>query len=87
MAATTESGAATCTHIPATIATPSGAKCEECDSTFNLRLCTECGHVGCCESQAGHAAAHATSSHHPVIKSLPMQDGHFTWCYDCNRYV
>ena len=47
----------TCEHIPAERAAPSGARCEECGSTFNLRLFATCGHVGCCESQAGHARA------------------------------
>lgn len=81
----TESG--TCTHLPTTIAAPSGVICEECGSDHSLRLCAECGHVGCCESQASHARAHALSHHHPVIKSLPLEPKHFTWCYDCNKYV
>lgn len=78
---------AVCTHIPAATAEPRAAACEECGSHFNLRVCTECGHVGCCESQGGHARAHALGHHHPVIKSLPASQGHFTWCYDCNRYI
>ena len=69
--------------------TPQG--CEECLKTggwwVHLRLCLTCGHVGCCESQASHAAEHAKAHHHPVIKSLPVADGHFTWCYDCDTYV
>ncbi|MBI4214005.1 MAG: UBP-type zinc finger domain-containing protein [Chloroflexi bacterium] len=83
----TKTKESTCTHAPQTIAAPSGAVCEECGSQFSLRLCTECGHVGCCESQAGHARQHALTHHHPVIKSLPLSDEHFTWCYECNRYV
>ena len=79
--------ATTCPHLPAVIAEPHGDACEECGSRFNLRMCTECGHVGCCESQAGHAAAHASSEHHAVIKSLPLSHGHFTWCYICEAYV
>ncbi|MBI4214282.1 MAG: UBP-type zinc finger domain-containing protein [Chloroflexi bacterium] len=76
-----------CTHVPPSIAAPTGARCEECGSDYDLRLCTECGHVGCCESQAGHARAHALDHQHPVIKSLPLEPRHFTWCYDCDRYV
>jgi CPA1 family monovalent cation:H+ antiporter len=76
-----------CPHIPATIAAPSSAVCQECGSNFNLRLCTECGHIGCCESQQGHGRAHALAHHHPVIKSLPEGPGQFTWCYECDRYV
>ena len=76
-----------CPHVPFHIAEPRAEACEECGSRFNLRLCTECGHVGCCESQAGHGRAHALSENHPVIKSLPVGAGHFTWCYECNKYV
>jgi len=75
-----------CTHLPDATAAPSGARCEECGSTFSLRLCATCGHVGCCESQAGDARRHALTAGHPVIKSLPL-DGGFTWCYEENTYV
>jgi len=71
---------------PESIATPSGNACEECGSTFNLRLCATCGHVGCCESQAGHGRAHALGDEHPVMLQLPADAG-FTWCYAENRYV
>jgi hypothetical protein len=43
--------------------------------------------VGCCESQQGHNRTHAKESGHPVIKSLPLREGHFTWCYTCERYL
>ena len=42
-----------CSHVPDQIATPSGDRCEECGSSHSLRMCATCGHVGCCESQAG----------------------------------
>lgn len=77
---------AACEHAPATIASPSGNVCEECGSTVNLRLCAACGHVGCCESQAGHGRAHALGANHPVILQMPAGSG-FTWCYTENRYV
>lgn len=79
-------GQAACSHLPETTATPSGDHCEECGSTFNLRMCATCGHVGCCESQAGDARAHALSARHPVILSMPVGHG-FTWCYEENAYV
>ena len=75
-----------CEHIPPERATPSGSRCEECGSTFNLRLCATCGHVGCCESQAGDGRAHALSSGHPVIYQMPADSG-FVWCYPDDRYV
>ena len=75
-----------CAHAPATIATPSGHRCEECGSDNRLRLCATCGHVGCCESQAGDARAHALATDHPVILQITDGDG-FRWCYTENRYV
>ncbi len=75
-----------CEHAPDAIANPSGDVCEECGSDYNLRLCAECGHVGCCESQAGHGRAHALSQHHPVILEMPASKG-FSWCYAENRYL
>ncbi len=76
-----------CTHFDGKVAEPRASACEECGSTFNLRVCTACGHVGCCESQQGHNTAHARASGHPIIKSLPLEAGHFTWCYTCRAYI
>lgn len=75
-----------CTHVPESLPAPSGARCEECGSGYSLRMCATCGHVGCCESQAGHARAHAFAEQHPVIVALPVDRG-FTWCYEENAYV
>ena len=63
---------------------PLAAVCQECGSRFSLRSCATCGHVGCCESQAGHARAHALNEGHPVIEQLPNG---FTWCYAERQYV
>jgi uncharacterized UBP type Zn finger protein len=63
--------------------TPKG--CEECLALgmhwVHLRLCQECGHVGCCDqSQGKHATKHFHSSHHPIMKSFqPGED--WSWCY------
>ncbi len=78
--------AAACPHVPASLPAPAGAACEECGSNHSLRMCATCGHVGCCESQAGHARAHALSQRHPVIVAMPIDRG-FTWCYLDNGYV
>jgi len=75
-----------CEHAPATIATPSGNRCEECGSDNRLRMCAACGHVGCCESQLGHARAHARAQDHPVILQVPVGGG-WAWCYAENRYL
>lgn len=76
-----------CPHFDGTTAEPRADRCEGCGSAVNLRVCTACGYVGCCESQQGHDHAHAQESRHPVIKSLPLREGHFTWCYSCGRYI
>jgi uncharacterized UBP type Zn finger protein len=63
--------------------TPNG--CEECLKLgmrwLHLRLCQECGHVGCCDqSQGKHAAKHYQGTKHPIIKSFqPGED--WSWCY------
>jgi monovalent cation/hydrogen antiporter len=80
-------GGPLCGHGPDAPAQPRSAHCEECGSRFNLRSCTECGHVGCCESQAGHARAHALSEDHPVIEQVTGAGPGFAWCYVENRYV
>ena len=73
--------AAAVTHAPAPN-TPDG--CEECLRTgarwVHLRLCAECGHVGCCDDSPNrHASAHATAEH-PLIRSLePGED--WCWCF------
>ncbi|HYR62100.1 MAG TPA: UBP-type zinc finger domain-containing protein [Actinomycetota bacterium] len=76
-----------CSHVTATAAAPTSDTCEECGSGVALRMCTECGHVGCCESQLAHNTAHFRASGHPVIRSLPLSDSSFTWCYTCGAYV
>ncbi|MGH9567116.1 MAG: UBP-type zinc finger domain-containing protein, partial [Candidatus Angelobacter sp.] len=49
--------------------------CEDCiktgDSWVHLRLCMECGHVGCCDSSRNrHATKHFHQSKHPVMRSI-----------------
>ena len=75
-----------CTHVPAVrTVRPSAPGCEEClrDGTrwVHLRICMDCGHVGCCDSSpARHATAHHRQTRHPVVRSLqPGED--WGWCY------
>lgn len=76
-----------CVHAPVVAVIPRSPTCEECGSGFNLRSCMECGHVGCCESQAGHARAHALGEHHPVIEQITGRGPGFAWCYEESRYL
>ena len=75
-----------CEHLPESVPAAQANACQECGSGFNIRLCATCGHVGCCDSQAGHARTHANQTGHPVIYANP-QGGGFTWCYPDNRYL
>jgi uncharacterized UBP type Zn finger protein len=65
--------------------TPSADGCEDCIKTgsswVNLRLCLECGHVGCCDSSPNrHATKHFGKTRHPIIRSFePGED--WRWCY------
>ena len=59
--------------------------CEEClktgDSWVHLRLCTSCGHIGCCDSSKNrHATKHFRQTQHPVIRSAEPREAWF-WCY------
>ena len=84
MEATTK---AECPHVTDKMAAPRSQTCEGCQSDFSLRVCTVCGHVGCCESQLAHNTAHFKASGHPIIKSLPLSAESSTWCYECGRYL
>lgn len=59
--------------------------CEECLATggkwVELRLCLNCGHVGCCDlSPNRHARAHFAETAHPIIRA--KVPGHTcTWCW------
>ena len=78
--------AAHCTHIASIAAvTPSALGCEECLKSgspwVHLRLCRECGHVGCCDSSKNkHATKHFLSSKHPIMKSFERGED-WGWCY------
>ena len=59
--------------------------CEECLATgglwLHLRICLECGHVGCCDDSPNrHATAHFHETGHPVIRSAQPGEDWF-WCY------
>jgi uncharacterized UBP type Zn finger protein len=61
------------------------AGCEECLASggrwVHLRMCQQCGHIGCCDNSPGkHATAHFQSSGHPIIRSAEPGE-HWSWCY------
>ena len=80
---------ATCAHlnhVQVTELPESVEGCEECLASggqwLHLRICLECGKVGCCDSSPNrHASAHAQSAGHPIIRSLqPGED--WSWCFE-----
>jgi len=65
-------------------AEPSGSGCVECLKSggwwFHLRRCTQCGHIGCCDSSPSqHATKHFHETGHPVISNFEPDD---PWFYD-----
>lgn len=65
---------------------PSATGCEEClrdgMEWVHLRICMECGHVGCCDSSPRkHATRHYRQTGHPIIRSIEPRE-HWGWCYE-----
>jgi uncharacterized UBP type Zn finger protein len=78
-----------CTHADHVLVTelPDAVDgCEDCLRTggkwLHLRICLECGHVGCCDDSPNrHARAHAQSDRHPIIRSLEPGET-WSWCFE-----
>ncbi len=83
-----EGVSAECDHLrdaPDCIAPTSTDGCPECRrlglTWVHLRVCLECGTVGCCDSSVGkHAAEHYAQTGHPVMRSLEPGEA-WRWCY------
>ncbi len=78
-----------CTHLDHVLVTelPEAVDgCEDClltgDPWLHLRICLECGHVGCCDDSPNkHATAHGRATGHPIIRSIePYED--WSWCFE-----
>jgi len=75
-----------CTHLgQIRPVKPHTRGCEEClkigQEWVHLRLCLECGHVGCCDSSIGrHATVHFHKTRHPVMRSIEPGES-WGWCY------
>ncbi len=72
-------------HHDRFVAPTSPHGCEEClrDGTtwVHLRLCLDCGHVGCCDSSPGrHAEGHFHETDHPVMRSFEPGES-WRWCF------
>jgi uncharacterized UBP type Zn finger protein len=67
------------------ITEPATRVCAECvkmgDTWVHLRLCLECGNVGCCDaSKNKHATKHFRKMRHPLIRSIEPGEA-WVWCY------
>ena len=82
---------ATCEHIQQVTPSDLGRQpntpgaCEEClaggQRWVHLRMCLECGHVGCCDSsKARHATRHFEETGHAVMRSIERGEP-WMWCY------
>jgi uncharacterized UBP type Zn finger protein len=77
-----------CTHLDHVLLTelpPSVDGCAECLASggkwLHLRLCLECGHVGCCDDSPNkHATGHARTTGHPIIRSIEPGES-WSWCF------
>ena len=80
------SAASSCSHLSHLHVTQTNKHvCEECvklgDTWVHLRLCTDCGKVGCCDSSKNrHATKHAHHEHHPLARSIEPGET-WVWCY------
>ena len=75
-----------CTHLnQIEITSTNEHVCGECvklgDTWVHLRLCLECGHVGCCDSsKTKHATKHFHGSKHALVRSIEPGEA-WVWCY------
>jgi uncharacterized UBP type Zn finger protein len=72
-------------HVKVTQLPASTDGCEECLATdsewLHLRICLECGHVGCCDDSPNkHATAHFHATEHPIMRSIEPGE-EWSWCF------
>jgi uncharacterized UBP type Zn finger protein len=78
--------ASECTHLnQIRVTTTNNHVCEDCvktgDNWVHLRMCLECGHVGCCDSSKNkHATKHFHTTRHPLMRSIEPGEK-WMWCY------
>jgi uncharacterized UBP type Zn finger protein len=75
-----------CTHLDQIKLTKPGThECAECvamgERWVHLRMCLECGQVGCCDSSKNkHATKHFKKVGHPLMRSIEPGET-WVWCY------
>ena len=78
-----------CAHVSEMkIVSTDKTACEVCGETKNLRLCTSCGSVFCCESHLAHNREHFEKTGHSIIISVPTGTPlSFVWCWVDKAYL
>ena len=76
-----------CEHLAGvmTLPEPTTRECAECiesgDSWVHLRMCLDCGHVGCCDSSRNtHATRHNLATSHQLVRGIEEGE-RWVWCY------
>ena len=75
-----------CTHLDTiAVVEPSDDGCHDClaigASWVHLRMCQQCGRVGCCDNSPNrHATAHFRLTAHPLVRSFEPGEEWF-FCY------
>ena len=75
-----------CLHLASIrVVQPSSEGCVDCTRAghawLQLRMCMECGYVGCCDSsQNRHALAHFRATRHAIARSFQPGE-EWAWCY------
>jgi len=76
----------TCPHIEhVRDVHPTRSACDGCvltgDTWLQLRMCMECGYVGCCDSSKNqHAVNHFRATLHPIARSIEPGE-EWAFCY------
>ena len=79
---------ASCSHLDTITVTQLPEAVDGCEDCLReggvwlpLRICLECGHVGCCDDSPNrHASRHAAADSHPLIRSLEPGE-EWSWCF------
>lgn len=77
-----------CPHLqdaPVSVQPVGDGRCADCVAEgtrpVHLRLCLDCGQVGCCDSSVGqHSRRHWQQTGHPVLRSFEIGE-QWRWCF------
>lgn len=81
-----------CSHLDhIKVIEPALDYCGECAKTGDeypmLRMCTECGYVGCCDMSVNkHMKKHCEATGHPIIRSIQPGEA-WLWCYPDSAFL